>query len=126
MHRGLLLLLLLHSVQKAEPPALHWEHAGSGPAAEEGTYMNASALPKHAKKVPAQRIKEVKTAGLENMNSLAQVSCINLKKTPSTTWERTNNIARNKFLFQSNVTLPFSPESMKFQSNHAVHVQSPL
>lgn len=167
MHRGLLLLLFLHSAQKAEAPTLHWEHGGSGPAAEEWTsclkplvaletqtcgcaegslllsvqsletsYVNALALPKHAKKVPDQRSKEIKTVGLENINSLAQVSSINLKKKKkktnpnkqqtSITWEKTNNAARNKFLFQSNVNPPFFPKSMKFQSNHAVHVQSSL
>ena len=47
--------------------------------------MNASALLRHAKKVPDQRSKEVKTARLENMNSLAQVSCINLKKKQTNT-----------------------------------------
>lgn len=34
MHRCLLFLLFLHSVQKAEAPTLHWEHASSAAAAE--------------------------------------------------------------------------------------------
>lgn len=31
-----------------------------------------------------------------------------------------------KFLLQTYVTQPFSPEAVNSQSNHIVHVQSPL
>lgn len=83
VHRGLLFLLFLHSAQKAETPALHWEHASSGAATER------TSCPKPLAALVTQtcRYGEVRTSGSRPSRLLALMPQLCLRM-PKMCWDK--------------------------------------